>query len=493
MAVPLFFYEKTMTVTTNKIQGMRLIIKGFSLMGVKVQNQNGNRPTDIDLKNPDKIPEEIIIQNRNRAGKASIEQMKKISAKPDYDRLSPTKDFGSGAPIVAYGNVPPAQKGKIDKAVMTDGTKYTIQYAVVEADSVLTSNDINGATNQEFKSNDASRMRAIAGNGRITGLEDAYRRGTASTYREDLIADCRSFGVSAKIIEKMKKPILVRIMQPKDVTADIGDRSNRQTGLGMNAVEQANNDMNRMDFNKVRTYDDGSLTIDALAEFVQKMPEEERGNLIDAEGNPTKQAEDRANAAVFAKAYNSDELTKLKAMALEPDAKSIINGLSIAAPAMTKLVGLPDGYDIRDIIAKAANLALQANRKGWSLEKMSAETDMFAGADDNEASREILMLFARNRRSAKAIGDKLIKMCDGLVNEAGKIGNNLFGDNLEKISRTDIIRQAMVMDGVTISDLAKTAWSVYGGEAMRWLLYGNGERPAYFFDGLSEIATRETY
>ena len=70
-----------MTVTTNKIQGMRLIIKGFSLMGVKVQNQNGNRPTDIDLKNPDKIPEEIIIQNRNRAGKASIEQMKKISAK----------------------------------------------------------------------------------------------------------------------------------------------------------------------------------------------------------------------------------------------------------------------------------------------------------------------------------------------------------------------------------------------------------------------------
>lgn len=48
-------------------------------------------PKDIeplDLRNPEKIPEGTIIQNRDRSGVGSIAQMRKIASKPDYLRMS---------------------------------------------------------------------------------------------------------------------------------------------------------------------------------------------------------------------------------------------------------------------------------------------------------------------------------------------------------------------------------------------------------------------
>lgn len=476
-----------------------------------------DEPQTIDLQNPEKLDTSKVLQNRNRSGTGSILQMKNIAHKPDYDRLGVTKDFGSGAPIVAYGDVPAAQKGKITTAIMSDGTRYTVQYAVVEASEVLTSNTINGSTNQAYYSDDASRIRAIAGNGRMTGLTQAYKDGTADKYLDKMVADAQAHGVNPEVIDRMKAPVLVRLMQPKDVTADIGDRSNRQGGLQMSAVEEANNDKERVDLSLVKTYEDGSLTRETIQDFVSKMPPEERGSLIDVNGEPTRRAEERASAAIFAKAYENDGLTRLYAQALEPEAKNIIAGLSGAAAAMSSLNGLPNGYDVRDLVADAAMRAVRAIRTGQRLDETAAQEDMFGDADANEAAREILKMFSEFRRSSGAIKDTLQRMAKELrdAGEEAMSAGGLFGEEaLQPLeTRTDIVKrtidkakaaraaetarkkgsssdgntQGTLLDSVKMDSVRMNLWaSEAGGAAMRWLLYGKGEKPTAFFDSLRD-------
>lgn len=477
---------------TTRMNALERILSGLKILGVKVAD-NTPKTEGIDLTNPDKIPATAILQNRDRSSKSSVFQMKQIAANPDYDRLSGSKSFGNGAPVVAYGNIPATQKGAVTKAVMPDGERFTVQYAVVNATEVLTSNDVNGGVRKEYFSDDPGEVRAIAGNGRITGVAQAYRDGKADGYKAALMQDASQYGLSRDLIEKMPSPVLVRVMQAKDVTGDIGDRSNQITSLSMNAVETANNDKNRIDFSRVKTYEDGSLTMESLAEFVAQMPDNEKQGLIDEDGRPTRQAEERADAAVFAKAYENDALTRLKSQALEPEAKSIINGLSMAAPAIAKLAGLGDGYDVRDLIVQAATRAVNAIRSKQRLSDAAAQTSFIGDAEDNAAAGEILKMFSEYRRSARTIADKLSKMADSLYQEGMSAlqGASLFGDELA-VSRQELIKNALVLDGIKMSSAGAVMWN-FGGDAMRWLLNGQGEKPQAFFDSLREIATREYY
>lgn len=510
----------------NPVERVRIVgqINGLLVkLGVDLSPQKaGDDETaqSIDLSTPAVIPEDAILQNRDRSHPASIVQMHSIAEKPDYERLSGTKDFGSGAPIVAYGKVPPAQLGKVTKAIMPDGSRYDVQYAVLEAGTILTSNDVNGATNHDYFSNDASHIRAIAGNGRVTGVTAAYKNGKAEEYRKALMADT-SHGVPSGVIEKMKAPILVRVMQAKDVTKDIGDKSNRQTGLTMSAVEQANNDAERIDFSVMETSEDGTLKLESLQKFIAKMPKEELGQMIDETGTPTRQAEFRAQAAMFAKAYKNDELTRRMAQAIDVDARTIINGLNVAAPAMTRLAGLGDGFDVRDLVSEAAGQAMKAIAKRTPLSDLASQEAMFGSQDENAAVSEIIRLFDVNRRSYRGIGQALIRMSDALIQEYERRQADLFGGDLD-VSREEIIKNALTegerkaeeqkrkaeeamknieanratLDsiGATISSTALSAWdSAAGADAMQWLLFGNTYKPEEFFDSLMGVAARERF
>lgn len=543
----------------KKTEAVEMILKGLDLLGVKDVDRKDIEEAadfnDIDLSNPVKIDENLILQNRNRSGKGSVAQMKSIASGPDYGRLGVKNDFGSGSPIVTYGHVPNSQKGKVAQAIMPDGKRYKVQYAVVEATDILTSNDVNGSTNKDYFSDDPSHIRAIAGNGRVAGITEAYNRGTANKYREEMTKD-RAHGVNQKVIEDMKAPVLVRIMQPKDVTADIGDRSNRVGGLTMTAVERANNDMARIDFDLVKSNDDGSLSMGTISAFVRQMPPEEQAELVDTDGRPTRQAEERAENAIFAKAYENDGLTRLKTQALEPEAKNIIRGMSIAAPAMAKLAGLPDGYDVRDIVAGAANRAVQAIRKGIRLDESALQQSFFQSEETDLAESAVLMMFAKNIRSSKAISEALMNMANKLVIESSiggedksGTGDMFGGEGLEKQDRATVVQKALaekpkksepipstldfgddwnrangfknpssepisvvpgslfsqqpeapratLLDSANSNKIgghAKAHWRTYGGaKAMDWLFDSANERPAVFFDRLKKISQGDYY
>lgn len=418
----------------------------------------------IDLSVPDKIDDNVILQNRNRSNKVPVMQMKKMAVNPDYARLGYTSEFGSGAPVIAYGHFKPEQLGRISNAVMSDGERFRVQYAVVEADDVLTSNTIDGQENKDYYSKDTNRSRAIAGNGRITALQESYRRGKANDYLEEFLDD-DLHGIKPSVIEKMKHPILVRIMQAKDVTSDIGDRSNVQTNLSLSPVEVANNDRHRIDFSKIDFYDNGKPTIESLKEFVAQMPDSEKGALVDVDGTPTTQAEARYEAAIFAKAYENDALLRLKTQALDPESRIIINALTTAAPKMQALEGLPDGFDIRDLVATAAERAVNAKRTGRKLHDEADQMSFIGKRDDDDASSAIVKVFADNARSSSAIAKKLNSIAEQLHSEGSSGSGGLFDDG-PKYSRTDLIKHALQLAGDSklkkMSDAKHQYWNKHG-------------------------------
>lgn len=384
----------------------------------------------LDFENPKEIDSSIIIQNRDRSTITSVLQMRKIAANPNYLKLSGSNAFGEGAPVVAYGKVPKSQLGKIVEAVFPDDSEpIKVQYAVVDVNDILTSSNIDGTTDDAYYSKDPSHIRAIAGNGRITAMKQAYKQGSADKYKAALKAD-KSHGISEDVIDKVSNPILVRVMQPKDVTSDIGDKSNTTSNIGMSKVETAKNDRNRLDVRKLELQKDGGLTVQAMRDFLAKIPDTEQAQLIDTKRKqPNQECERRLMNAMFMDAYDvkisgngnkinvADDLLETKVESIDPTDKVITQALYLAAPTLSKLKGLKDGYDIRDIVVSAAYSALEAKRKGIPIGDMAANTDMFQTNDTTDAVSLIMGVFAENLRSPKKCADKLIKIGNELLRE----------------------------------------------------------------------------
>ena len=386
---------------------------------------------EAPVEMPTKAP---ILQNRNRSNPSSIAQMQSIAGSPDYGRLGFSRDFANGAPVVAGGTVPVKQMGREDVAVAADGRRIPVQYAAVEAADVLPSNRADGTPNADYGNQDVQRLRAIAGNGRIAGMQEAYRKGTAGAYVNELSADLLH-GVSPDVIRAMREPVLVRVMPDNQVTADIGDVSNTTGNLSLSAVEQANNDAERVSLDALQFAEDGSITAEAVRQFVRAMPQAEQGGLIDTNGQPTRQAVDRLNAAVFAKAYGNDELVRLYSQAQDPEARLILSALAQVAPKMARLDGA-GALDIRSLVTQAAEIAVTARRKGVALARAAQQLDMAA----DPAVSVFLDLFAANPRNSKPIVEALGNAADFAYTEANKPAEDMFGA-VPRADRADVINR----------------------------------------------------
>lgn len=366
---------------------------------------------DIDLT-PSEDSGTAVLQNRDRSTPGSITQMRNIAADPDYERVSFSRELANGAPVVSFGTVPAEQRGRVDYAKAADGTRIPVQYAVVESDTIDTSNGIDGSVNPAYPEKNG-RIKAIAGNGRITGISYAYKAGRASGYRQRLISDAALTGVNPTVIEGMRSPVLVRLMPGKLVKGNIGDLSNQTGTLSLSAVEQAETDSARVDLGNLHFNEDGSPTIETVEGFVQSMPEAEQQVLIDRNGAPTRQAVDRLNAAVFSKGYEDPELTRLYAQASDPEARLVMSALAQIASKAARLEGAGD-LDIRSMISDAAKAAVNAKRQGLSLREAASQIDM----DEDPNAYRVLQLFAVNPRSNKRVIEILSRILDRAYEES---------------------------------------------------------------------------
>lgn len=386
-----------------------------------------------------------ILQNRDRSSKESVAQMRGIAAHPDYLRVSISNSLSDGAPVVTdWADIPDIQRGTAVTLVDGTGARYDSQYVVVDADMVITSNDINGQPNNLYGVEGVDAAYAIAGNGRVTALNHAYDLGTADTYKKELMLDAARHGVDPDVIAEMQKPILVRVVDKEKLPVDIADRTNTRTTAEMSMVEQAINDAQRIDLASLKFTEDGNVSLDTISQFVQLMPASERNRLV-VNGVPTAEANARLDAAIFQSVYKTPGLTGLLDAGKAPAGVStMLRAYRALAPKLLDLDGTGD-LDVRTAMAEVLNefVSTRANGQKLSVSELAAQKtttrspmaqaylDYFAKVDkegggykrivDDISSSAVLI--RKNRAMAEA--------------DAASGGTSMFGD-VTTLSQLDV-------------------------------------------------------
>jgi len=370
------------------------------------------------------LPEnsDTIFQNRDRSTPAAIGQMSSIAGDPDYGRLSTSRTFGQGAPVVITDKeLSEKHMGKYEMTSAEDGSKIPVRYAVVEASEITPSHDVSGSKIENYSDMTKEAVRPVAGNGRVAGIQASYDRGTGKLYKESLLQD-DDHGISKEAIANMKEPVLVRVMPKKFVTPNIADISNISGISELSAVDQAKQDAQRVDINGLDFDDDGVPTVKAQQQFIDSMPVSEQPGLKNSRGQPSPKAIDRLMNAVFWQAFGHEPLIDLYGATVKPEAKMILNALGKVAPKFAKLEGAGI-YDIRPIILEAAETAVNAKRMGIKLSDIAKQSSI----GTNEHVPKVLQALADAGLSGKKMVEFLDKLATSAYEEHTRSSDDLFG------------------------------------------------------------------
>lgn len=400
-----------------------------------------------------------ILQNRDRSSKESVAQMREIAAHPDYLRVSISNSLSDGAPVVTdWADIPNIQRGTAVTLVDGTGARYDSQYVVVDADMVITSNDINGQPNNLYGVEGVDAAYAVAGNGRVTALNHAYDLGTADTYKKELMLDAARHGVDPDVIAEMQKPILVRVVDKEKLPVDIADRTNTRTTAEMSMVEQAINDAQRIDLASLKFTEDGNVSLDTISQFVQLMPASERNRLV-VNGVPTAEANARLDAAIFQSVYKTPGLTGLLDAGKAPAGVStMLRAYRALAPKLLDLDGTGD-LDVRTAMAEVLNefVSTRANGQKLSVSELAAQKtttrspmaqaylDYFAKVDKEGGGYKRIV----DDISSSAV---LIRKSRAMAEaDAASGGTSMFGD-VTTLSQLDVMRDFSHRTGVEIDE-----------------------------------------
>ena len=367
----------------------------------------------------------VILQNRDRATDASINQMLNIAGNPQYGMVSVSRGY-NGAPIVSFGQLPEQRfMGNQDFITENNGNEIPFQYAVVEGDSVETSNSILGDKNPNYGNPDV--VSAVVGNGRMTALKEAYVRNTAGTYRQKLTADSQH-GIDPAVIAEMKNPILVRFISPDDVTTGLISRSNADQVLARNDVEVAFEDAPKIRAN-IKNYEfdeNGEPTRDTLLQFAQDIDDvNAQGHLISG-GEPSKEAIRRLRNAVFYEAYQTPALSQMYSIETDTGIARILNALSALAPKVVRLRETAKSLDFSSELVNAVNEIIKARTESADGKVILGQGGLFGG----DVSEPFIQLLSENSNSAKAILRVLSPLADWAESASQIKEGGLFGDDI---------------------------------------------------------------
>ena len=429
----------------------------------------GHTLAEVFKPKSEKIKEKLkksVIQNRDRSSASSREQIRQISINPDYDRLGTSKTFTDGSPVVAFGKIPAKAYGKETRVVDSEGKKYTVKYAVIEADNLISSHDEQGFVNKEYAdTNNLDSVRAIAGNGRTAGIKSAYAKGNADNYKSELLADT-DHGVNPEYIKGLKNPVLVRVMNVDDVSADIGDKTNTSNVMSYSNIDRANTDLARIEKVKLETDDNGDLTYNGVKQFVESLPQVEQSQYYNAKGELNKQAQERAYMALFKQAYTNNELFNKAFESLSNRTTlNLMTALKNASPSVANLKGLSDGYDARDLITQGCIKYI----KGTENTTASGQADMFLSDTDNQITDTIAKELAMRSRSPGKMERFLVSIARNLRKEAEK-QDDMFGQ-AERFDVKSVVNKSMAVDSClqTMSAEQREIWNKYGHDYIREL------------------------
>ena len=378
-----------------------------------------------------------------------------------FSTKSNMSDFMSGIPPFDAENITRNGKkvnakvltGRLTRAYLNDGSLLKLQYAIVDAASLVTSHNTDFTLHPEFpqelqprdRTRDTMRhqIASIAGklnpdllggslyasvgspivgrdlvvesgNGRTMGIKTRYERDDAPHYREWLINEvARKIGIDAEQVLAMERPVLVRIRLSDEDRTTVTERANEGDIASMSPMEQAKVDSRRLtedDLEVFRPSDDGDITAASNRQFVQnfikKLGPAESAGLLTADSRPTKKLVDRIQASIFSKAYDNDKLLALMAEETHPTIKNILTALTLASPVFAKIRGIaPDmgGIDLTEHVVGAAMLILKSRDESAPIEMILNQIGMFEQIP--EETKAVARLLHANMRSAKRMGN----------------------------------------------------------------------------------------
>jgi hypothetical protein len=367
--------------------------------------------------NPDYPPE---LQPRNRGGVPAREQVYSIAQNLEPERLGPSVEANSGAPIVGPDNV-------------------------VES-----------------------------GNGRALAVRMAYSSDEAAAYRAFL--ERSGFDTAG-----MKEPVLVarRVTQMDEAAhADFAHAANGSASLRMSTSEQALSDARFLSHDVTQYYRGGdALRVqnrDFARAFANKLSQGERGGMLTAKGDLSAAGAQRLKAAMVARAYSDPGVVSRAFDHVDSNIKSIASALMDSSgdwihfrEAVTR-GEIPSSHDVTEDLMRAVKTIMRARDEGEPVAKLLAQGDMFHSDVSQLTAR---MFFKRTEDgdlkrflSKGAMADNLSGFAREMTESAAK-GMDMFGaapvtakEALSAVvSKSDAREAALARFATPAEDLLKAA------------------------------------
>lgn len=358
--------------------------------------------------------------------------------------------------------------GRTSFVVTSKGQEVKTGFKVIDARSLIISNNLDGTINPKFPAElqprDRTRMASKiqvskiagnlrpaqlsdsglsshgapivgpdnvveSGNGRSMGILRAYEQGQADSYRQYLIEHATDYGLKAADIEKMAMPVLVRERITDVDRARFARDSNQSDLQEMAASEKAFVDAEMLDERLMAMFapsDEGNLLArsnDAfIRSFMKEIGDTASAGLVTTDGRPTKQLIDRIQNAIFAKAYKDERLVKLVAEEPDPDMRNILTALNTAASdfaqmqmlsgdvhkqAVNGLVGGIEevgGLDTQAIAALQEAINLVRQAKDSGQAIEEAIAQQGLFEETSKEAEALALFIVSNNRSAKRMG-----------------------------------------------------------------------------------------
>lgn len=342
------------------------------------------------------------------------------------------------------------------------GTRLSGQYALIEADDLQASHDRDLRPNPAFPADLQPRQRDRAasatqiagivsrldparlgesataadgapiigadglvesGNARTIALQRVYASGglKAHEYRTWLAENAGRFGLARQQVEGMRRPVLVRVRQTPIDRAEFARQANAPTVAAMSPTEQALADAARIDsMDDLRPDEQGDFATSRsfIRRFVGRLPETERGALVDAQGQLSAPGYARVRNAVMAKAYGNSPVLGRLVESMNEGGRNIGRALMMAAPRMAQMrsmieAGRRHPADLTPALTEAAAELERLRQSGQGIEDALRQGAIDGQGRSPEAAK-LLQFMAENARRPRRIADLLTAYADAL-------------------------------------------------------------------------------
>lgn len=313
------------------------------------------------------------------------------------------------------------RKGDMDYRMMADSPQAGSGASIVWTDE-------NGRTHR------------LTRNHGTKALQELYEEGgaLAEKYKQDLIADAPRLGLDPEEIKAIPDPILEReIAAPLDREAAVGlvDFANIPTVATMNDVERAKVIARRLTPEKLKSLsvtDEGAFDPDFVRTVFGDMTTEERSGLMNTDGTISIAGQTALLNGILAKAYPNSTVLERAAMSADPEIRSIITGLTKAAPEVAKLQAEIDTgarYDLglAEELSRAAETTAALRKEGRPVAEWAVQADV-PGFEQSPIVRQMVQVFDKYKQSPRAIADLIARYVDEAHAAGDPRQGGMFGD-----------------------------------------------------------------